>query len=161
MPIPDSGSACVVGEGGDVWGQRGFESAKGCGERVVDGWWRVMARRGGSVERCERQDATASRTEARRRPEIEPDGAPGRTGVSRMSLSDKKPISICTSYPPCDILFGGGYKNAEQTFWNAYLPDMAWDETTLLPSWCDGLCCLWWSWDCGVQWLEVVVCYVP
>ena len=42
MPIPDPASACVVGDGGDVWDCEGFESAKGCEAVIV----RVVVERG-------------------------------------------------------------------------------------------------------------------
>lgn len=43
MPIPDPASACVVGDGGDVWDCEGFESAKGCGGGDCAWLWRAEA----------------------------------------------------------------------------------------------------------------------
>ena len=43
MPIPDPASACVVGDGGDVWDCEGFESAEVCGGGDCVGLWRAEA----------------------------------------------------------------------------------------------------------------------
>jgi hypothetical protein len=69
---------------------RALRAAVGCDCAWL---WSVAARRGGSVERCERQDATASRTEARRRPEIERTPAAG----DSLSLSAAIPNPVALS----------------------------------------------------------------
>ena len=51
MPIPDPASACVVGDGGDVWDCEGFECAKGCEAVIVRGCGGLKRRRGEGSER--------------------------------------------------------------------------------------------------------------
>lgn len=51
MPIPDSGSACVVGEGGDVWDCEAVRAPRPAWAVIVRGCGGLKRRRGEGSER--------------------------------------------------------------------------------------------------------------